>query len=223
MDTTLEATLISAFPAALAEDVRAIVRSLPPTRLQPAGSFAVRVEGESLAIPYRLYHPEPVDLLSDRLSATQAKLLHCLYSRHHDGHVRQRHLTQIIDDTDPWIVPFVVQLIGEYVLDIVVTIKQELAGLDQPGTLYHQAYGRFAAANPNFLFLTSQRVASYWDCYYRNRFPRRYYPGRILVDSLQDAAAACRKSSLPPPASTRIQSAPSALGNTTQVEGPGLG
>lgn len=38
--------------------------------------------------------------------------MHRLYTRHHDGHVRQRHLARIIEVTDSWIVPFVVQLIG---------------------------------------------------------------------------------------------------------------
>jgi hypothetical protein len=189
MDTALELAILPAFPAALAADVRAVAQTLPHAGLQPAGVFSVWIHGEPLSILYRLYNPEPADDLSDRLSAVQTKVLHCLYTRHHDGHVRQRHLSQIIDATDPWIVPFVVQLIGEYVLDIVVTIKQGLADLDHPGTPHHQAYGRFAAANPDFLFLTSQRVASYWNCYYRNRFPHRYYPGRILIDSLQDAAA----------------------------------
>jgi hypothetical protein len=192
---TLESALVSAFPAALSNDVRAIVQLLPEHRLRPAGSFTVRVEGESVTIPYRLYNPELPSTLSDRLSATQTKILHCLYTRHHDGHVRQRHLNQIIHDTDPWIVPFVVQLIGEYVLEIVTAIRRELTDVDHPGAPHHQAYGRFIAANPDFLFLTSQHVASYWDCYYRNRYPHRYYPGRILVDSLKDAAAARQSAS----------------------------
>ncbi|MFC4010818.1 hypothetical protein ACFOY2_26560 [Nonomuraea purpurea] len=170
MDTALELALLPAFPTALAADVRAVVQTLPESRLQPAGSFTAWIQGEHITIPYRLYNPVPADDLSG-LPAVQAKVLHCLYTRHHDGHIRQRHLSQISDATDPWIVPFVVQLIGEYVLDIMITIKRGLTDIDQPGTPHHQAYGRFIAANPDFLFLTSQRVASYWNCYYRNRFP----------------------------------------------------
>lgn len=45
------------------------------------------------------------------------------------------------------------------------------------GTPLHSADGRFAAANTQFLGLTYQRAASYWDCYHRNQFAdRRHYP-----------------------------------------------
>jgi hypothetical protein len=189
MDATLEGKLVCAFPAALTEDVRAVARSLPWSRLQPKGSVTVRVGDEQLAIPGRIYNPEPATSPAQLLPPAQAKILHCLYTRHHDGYTRQRHLTQIISHTDPWIVPFVVQLIGEYVLQIVITIKEGLADLDLPGSPHHQAYGQFTASNPGFVFLTSQRVTSYWNCYYRNRYPHQYYPGRILIDSLKQAAA----------------------------------
>jgi hypothetical protein len=189
MDANLHSTAQAAFPAALADDVCAVAQTLPETRFRSAGSFEVWVHGEQLAIPDRLYHCEPCENLTAHLSAVQAKILHCLYTRHHDGHVRQHHLDRIIEATDPWIVPFVVQLIGEYVLEIVIAIKDGLADINLRGSPHHQAYGRFVAENPEFLLLTSQRVASYWDCYYRNRFPHRYYPGRTLIDSLKDAAA----------------------------------
>ena len=189
MDSVVETALLPAFPANLAADVSAVTEILPHARLHPSGAYNVRVQGEHLSIPYRLYNPEPDGDLPGRLSPVQASILHCIYTRHHDGHVRQHHLSQVIEAADPWIMPFVIQLIGEYVLDIVITIKDGLADLDQPGSATHLAYGQFVADNPSFLFLTSQRVASYWDCYYRNRFPHRYYPGRILIDSLRDAAA----------------------------------
>jgi hypothetical protein len=192
MDADLLSVACSAFPAALSADVRAAAQTMPETSYPPAGTFdEVWVRGEHLTIPGRLYNPEPADDLSGRLSAVQVKILHCLYTRHHDGYVRQHHLREIIDATDPWVVPFVVQLIGEYVLDIVITIKEGLADLDLPGSPHHQAYGRFAAGNSDYVFLTSQRVASYWNCYYRGKFPHRSYPGRILIDSLNNVAATC--------------------------------
>jgi hypothetical protein len=203
MDIALESATLPAFPADLATEVRPFAQALPYTRLHPAGIFDVRVQGEHLTVPYRLYNPEPAEDVTGRLSPMQAKILHCIYTRHHDDHVRQRHLNQIIDTTEPWIIPFVVQLVGEYVLDIVITIKRALADVDQPGTHHHETYGRFTAANPDFLFLTSQRVASYWDCYYRHRFPRRDYPGYVFIDFLKDAAAHFRRSTttspVPPP------------------------
>jgi hypothetical protein len=207
MDADLLPVACSAFPTALAADVRAAVQTMPEASHPPAGSFEkVWVQGEDLTIPDRLYNPEPADDPSRRLSAVQVKILHCLYTRHHDGHVRQRHLSQIIDATDPWVVPFVVQLIGEYVLEIVVAIRDGLADLDLPDSPHHQAYGRFTADNPDHIHLTSQRVASYWNCYYRSRFPHLYYPGRILIDSLQRAAATT--------AATQVDDGPAASADT---------
>ncbi|MGW4091529.1 hypothetical protein [Nocardia sp. NPDC004750] len=206
MDAALGLALLPAFPASLAADLRVVAQALPPARFQPTGAFTVRVRGEHLTLPYRLYNPEPAEDVFDRLSMRQTKVMHCLYTRHHDGHVRQRHLDQIIDATDPWIIPFVVQLVGEYVLDIVVTIQQGLTDLDHPHTLHHQAYGRFSATNPHFIRLTSQRVASYWNCYYRHRYTHRDYPGRLLIDSLQDAAAAYRGT--PSTTSSRLRQSP---------------
>ncbi|WP_051407398.1 hypothetical protein [Nocardia sp. CNY236] len=197
MDPAFELALLPAFPASLAADARVVAQALPPAHPQPAGSFPVWVQGEHLTLPYRLYNPEPAADVFDRLSPRQTKILHCLYTRHHNGHVRHHHLNQVIDATDPWIVPFVVQLVGEYVLDIVITIQQGLIDLDQPRLPHHQAYGRFAAANPHFLHLTGQRVAGYWNCYYRHRYPHRDYPGRLLIDSLQAAAAFYRDTTPP--------------------------
>ncbi|WP_225726540.1 MULTISPECIES: hypothetical protein [unclassified Nocardia] len=188
---TLLTTLLAAFPAALADDVCVVAQMLPVGHLPLIeNGCSVWVGGEHLNIPYRVCNPEPAEHISRRLSATQTKILHCLYSRHSDGYVRQRHLRQIINATDPWIVPYVVELVGEYVLDIVLDIKDGLTDVVTVETAQHEAYGRFAAANPEFLHLTSQRVTSYWNRYYRNRYPRRYYPGRIVIGELGEAAAA---------------------------------
>jgi hypothetical protein len=84
---------------------------------------------------------------------------------------------------------FVVQLVGEYVLSVVMDIRSGLVEVDIPGTQTHGVYGRFGAADPEFLFRTRQRVASYWHCYYRNVWAdRKYYPGTTVVDSVRAAA-----------------------------------
>ncbi|KUL41686.1 hypothetical protein ADL15_03165 [Actinoplanes awajinensis subsp. mycoplanecinus] len=162
---------------------------MPPSPLKPAGSFVVSVEGEILTIPYRIYGPElgAVDLAV--LSETQRTLMHCLYTRHHDGRVRQRHLSSIIGEVHPWVAPFVVQLVGEYVLNILMDIRSGLVEVDTPGTQMHAMYGRFGAANPEFIARTRQRVASYWHCYYRNVWTdRKFYPGTTVIDSVRAAA-----------------------------------
>jgi len=177
-----------AFPAALNEAVSAAAALMPAAAHEPSESFAVQVGGERVEIPYRIYNPEPP---LEVAYETHRTVLACLSTRHHDGRVRQRHLGWILPQPQTWVVPFVVQLVGEYVVEIVLDIQTGLAELDVEGSPERRRYGAFVADNPAFVELTAQRVASYWDCYYRYRYPRRAdYPGFTLLSSLRAAGAA---------------------------------
>ncbi|OQQ20624.1 hypothetical protein B0675_24690 [Streptomyces sp. M41(2017)] len=182
--------LTTAFPSELASDAEAVLAVMPASRLQPHASFSVVVADQHVYIPGRLYHDEPPTDAVASLSSRQRQLLHCLYSRHCDGVVRQRHLEKIVASTDPWVVPFVVQLVGEYVVEILVVICDELRDLATPGTRGHLAYGQFIVNNPAFFARTQRRVVSYWSCYYRGTYAIfRGYPGCTLLDLLRSAAS----------------------------------
>ncbi|MFF0276982.1 hypothetical protein [Streptomyces sp. NPDC004330] len=182
--------LTMAFPAELAGDAEAVVSVMPASRLLPAAPFSVVVEGHQVLIPERLYNDEPPADAVASLSSRQRQLLHCLYSRHCDGVVRQRHLEKIVGSTDPWVVPFVVQLVGEYVLEILIVMCDELRDLAAPGTGGHLAYGQFIVDNPAYFARTQRRVVSYWSCYYRGTYASfQGYPGRTLLDLLRSAAS----------------------------------
>jgi hypothetical protein len=115
---------------------------------------------------------------------------HCLYSRHGDGMVRQRHLGQIIRAGEPWVVPFVVQLVGEYVLEILEAIRRDVPDLAAPGSAQRLLYGEFVARNLSFFARTERRVVSYWSCYHRHQYPAfGASPGCPLLTSLRTAAA----------------------------------
>jgi hypothetical protein len=104
--------------------------------------------------------------------------------------VRQRHLEKVIGSTDLWVVPFVVRLVGEYVVEIVAVICDGLRDLTAVGTRGHLVYGQFIMDNPAFFARTQRRVVSYWSCYYRDSYPRfADYPGRALLDLLRSAAS----------------------------------
>jgi hypothetical protein len=83
----------------------------------------------------------------------------------------------------------VVQLLGEYVVEIIADICRRLPDLADPTSVTAQRYGAFLRENPAYFHLTRQRVASYWDCYHRGRYLHRTdYPGFVLVDRLTAAA-----------------------------------
>ncbi|MFF4384598.1 hypothetical protein [Kitasatospora sp. NPDC001547] len=182
--------LIAAFPTELASDAEAVRAVMPAARFQPHAPFSVVVEGQRVSIPGRLYNDEPSPDVVASLSPRQQRLLHSLYSRHSDGLVRQRHLEKIVGCTDPWVMPFVVQLVGEYVLEILVVICDKLRDLAAPGASGHLAYGQFIVDNPAFFARTQRRVVSYWSCYYRGAYASFLgYPGCALLDLLRSAAS----------------------------------
>lgn len=109
-DPNVTRVLVAAFPARLAGDVLSVLAVMPDARLMPLQPFEVEVQGETVAIPSRIYNEEPEAAWERSLTRTQQMILHCLYARHHDGWVRQRHLEQIMTSDEPWVVPFVVQL-----------------------------------------------------------------------------------------------------------------
>src|SRR6266700_3005567 len=166
------AALISAFPSVVRADASAAVAALPDSA-RPFQIFSVRVSGENVFIPRRIYHG-PLDVSAGfRLRFTntlQQEMIDCIFSRHADGFIREKHLKRIVQSRYVWIPPFVIQLAGEYVIEILRAIEQALPHLDSA------VYGDFVRSNPEFIQKTKQGIASYWDCYHRS-VPREQYPG----------------------------------------------
>jgi len=171
--------LTKAFPAFLRDDALEVISALPqPT--WDTGTFSVGVGGETISIPYRIYH-DPALIDATNLTARQRELLDCLLTRHHNGFIRERHLAGILCSHHEWIPPFVVQLVGEYVIEILQAVSGDLQHLDP------HLYRSFLQANPQYFALTKQRVISYWNCYYR-RQRRAEYAGFRIVDFLERLA-----------------------------------
>lgn len=101
---TASGRLVSAFPAALHADAAAVLATMPPADFHHACTFAVKVDGEHLEIPYRIYNPEPPSDRVAGLTATRQTILRCLSTRHHDGLVRQRYVQPAIGSPHAWVV-----------------------------------------------------------------------------------------------------------------------
>src|ERR1700755_1347965 len=98
--------------------------------------FSANVEGEAVVIPDRIYDDLSYNNSLVGVSSLQLELLHCLMTRHHNGLVREEHLIHVLCLPNPWIPPFVIQLVGEYVIEILNVIQKNLHKLDAP--LYRQ-------------------------------------------------------------------------------------
>ena len=174
------------FPAALQPTAQALLDLLSLGELSPPSpGFNVRVNGEPLSAPARTYHS------ARRLEATIARsggdartLALCLGTTNWNGHVREECVRQLLMDLDrAWAVPFVVQLVGEYVIEIVDVIESALPLVNS------RHFGEFVRENSAFMATTRHRVTSYWDCYFRQRFPAlRDYPGFVALEAIERMA-----------------------------------
>lgn len=174
IDTAAPIYVPRAFPAAQSLRAADIARLIPayPYRLW---GYEVSLNGELLEIPVRLYFPPQLLAGSDNDT-----LLLCLGTRHHDGFLRQKCVTQLLERGDECAVPYIVQLLGEYVVEIAHVINDALAGMDLA------PYQRFLSENPRYLATTRRRVISYWSCYYRTAYPDlNIYPPHIALSYLQ--------------------------------------
>lgn len=165
--------LEAAFPAEMQEHAITALDTFPEPEHPPSGKFSVKVDGQSVVIPYRLYH-SPDLISSEHLTDLPRNLADCLLTRHHNGFVRQQHLARIINSGHSWIPPFVVQLLGEYVVEIIAVINDNLSTLDR------SLYRDFLLENQDFLAQTAQRVSSYWHCYYRHHSKQDYVGFKVL-------------------------------------------
>ena len=181
-----------AFPSSMRSVVAGEFRAvLPQPDRGPLGEIEIHDYDGVSHIPYRIYNP-PVAIADSPSDPTSRLLLDCLYSRHHDGFVRQQAVNRLIKHPVPWIVPFVVEVIGEYVIEIIEDLTAGLV-LD-PGTRSADVYGRFVDANGHRMEKVAQRAISYWNCYHRFRYPVlrprpnsefATYPAFVMLDRLR--------------------------------------
>jgi len=137
-------------------------------------------DNETLIIPYRLYFNEPNPELEKSLTDKQKDILNCIYLRHHNGYLREKRLNLISDSSEKWSVPFIVQLIGEYVYELLPIIDKKI----NENTLDY--YAEFRDENPKYWQQTESRMVSYWNEYYRYKFPKlKEYLGFEIVNRIK--------------------------------------
>lgn len=161
-------TLKKAFPSHIQKEAEFVFTHIDLiSDHNPSSPFCVTINGQIVEISYRVYYNEENLLKSKQFNPLQKEILNCFYSRHHNGFIREQCLVRIIGSNNPWTVPYVVKLLGEYVIEILNVINKGLNELNL------DIYLEFLTTNSEFYHLTKQRVASYWDCYYRWQFPNK--------------------------------------------------
>ena len=152
--------VVAAYPPELGEDVRQALRVVPVGRLDlHVDSLRVRVSDDlAIEMPSRVYFEVPGHGPLASLPDTQRAILYALFTRHHDGYVRERFLREILGRGERWLVPFLVDRLGEYVVEITMLLQRYANHLDQ------EAVRAFLTLNPKYRNALCQRVFSYWQC-----------------------------------------------------------
>lgn len=140
--------------------------------------FEVIVGAEAVSIPHRLHFSS--SLPAEREAGETYLIGKCLEARSNDGFQRQRAVRQLLMDVQPWCAPFIVALIGEYIIEILRDIHD---GLTPQASA---VLADFIRANPVYWQLTEQRVVSYWNVYYRAQVRRSEYIGFKLLKTLEE-------------------------------------
>lgn len=174
--------LSAAFPNELRSQSEAALSALRLSSEYDYGYFLVTVLGETLLMPSRALSPSGKPNLSG-LSLQERQMAQCMLTRSTDGFERQAALREVLPINEPWSIPFVIALVGEYVIEIIDDIHAAVPGFER------EVVATFIGENPQFYELTRARVASYWNCYYRGRFKRGDYVGFKLLQELDALVA----------------------------------
>lgn len=169
------------FPVYLAKDIKIIENTLDLTSKHKSYEpFEIIFKKKTLSIPTRIYANEDQLGRLKNLSLIQKEMVYCLFSRHHDGLVRERCLKEFVNSNNSFTAPYILQLLGEYVLEVIEVIYKNREKINKDNL------ASYISENPDHYEKTRQRVYSYWDCYYRRAYPK-YKRGEVpRVESYLD-------------------------------------
>lgn len=166
--------MLNAFPVTLENDIKSIFEIIKlETKLANSNTFDIVLQEERIHIPNRIYYEEPDFFLEIKLTDMQRQILDCYFTRHHNGYIRQKRLNNIFDRgvIDRWIIPYVMKLVGEYIIEILEDIYDNINLIDQNELI------EFINKNPKFVTTTEGRISSYWGEYYRSYALKNEYVG----------------------------------------------
>lgn len=147
----------------------------------------LHVDGELVQVPYRVCFPWPSTPFAERLGPRRRAVLAAWMTRSERVGTRRRALRELVTCREPWIVPFVVQLCGEYVHEIGTDVARFVTVELPRHPELRDAFARFVRDNPRYLASTRHRAVGFRDLDHRWAFredPGRPYPQIAALDAL---------------------------------------
>lgn len=132
-------------------------------------------QGKQIQFPYRIYDDVSK---AQVLTAKDLEIL-CIYTRHHNGHIREVAVLELMQKFPTECIPFVVQLIAEYVVEIITSINKIITPKQC------QEIQEFLKENPKHAQTIQSKIASYWGCYFKWRnIKLKDYPAYKLINNV---------------------------------------
>jgi len=154
----------NAFPHELEQDVFFVENHLSTShdiKTHSESTIWKLPSGESISIPDRVDISDSLNLVEEGFSNVQALVYHCLCSRSLDGFIREKHVREMLEHQETWLVPYILRICEGYVLEILHLVYEKISHSDC--TIYKEC----AQRNPWSFVQGHQRMRSYWDVYYR--------------------------------------------------------
>jgi hypothetical protein len=129
-------------------------------------NFEVLIDGEMRVIPYRIYELPLSEAELASLSVAEQLQAYCDFTRHHSGYVRGQFLQKIINAADGLVIPYIIQICSEYVVELLRIVYKNREKLNSENLC------SFIIGNQGYYEKSRRRMISYWDCYYRWAYPK---------------------------------------------------
>ncbi len=164
--------MIKGFPLELSADVEIVLNTvldksynnLKQDVTENRCNFKL-LSGEEISFPSRIYYIDNFHYAPLYFSFTQKMIYHAIYTRSCNGFIRARHLYAILNENFPdWIIPYIIKLSDEYVVEILDIIYFKLTSEKK------EIIQKFCLLNIESFLKSHDRVRSYWNAYYKNRF-----------------------------------------------------
>lgn len=165
------------FPTFLSADVEKVLSIIPLTEDIVVEAFGktykiengihsenieIKLQDGTIFLSGRLYFAEPNIDLESNLTDTQRQILNCIYTRHLNGYIRERRLNNLLNIDHEWVLPFKLQLLGEFVIEILFELDKHITSDNI------ELYKRLTLDNKKYWQQTKSRMVSWWDADYRH-------------------------------------------------------
>ena len=154
IETMTEFEIIQkAFPVKIRREVDSLLTKFTvETKHSTHRGETVVIGEENFEIPDRIYYNPPYSLTNSKFTRKEQEICNCIFSRHNDGYIRQKAIQNIIGSDNYWTIPYIVRIIGEYVIEILNDIDSDFELINKSNLT------SFVRQNPKFYNQTRSRV-----------------------------------------------------------------